>query len=134
MTNRKKVLILCTGNSCRSIIAEALINAELDGISADSSGVKASGRVNPNAKKVLEEAGIWKESYHSKTLDTVIDNDYDLVVTVCDNAKETCPMFPKAVNTLHISFEDPDGKEYKAFEDTLSEIRSVLLPEILMVL
>jgi len=134
MPNRKKVLILCTGNSCRSIIAEALINAELDGISADSSGVKASGRVNPNAKKVLEEAGIWKESYHSKTLDTVIDNDYDLVVTVCDNAKETCPMFPKAVKTIHVGFEDPDGKEYKAFEETLSEIRSVLLPKILMVL
>ena len=111
----KKVLILCTGNSCRSIIAEALINAELDGISADSSGVKASGKVNPNAKKVLEEAGIWKESYRSKTLDTVINNDYDLVITVCDNAKETCPMFPKAVKTLHISFEDPDGKAYSAF-------------------
>ena len=124
----KKVLILCTGNSCRSIIAEALINAELDGISADSSGVKASGKVNPNAKKVLEEASIWKESYHSKTLDTVIDNDYDLVVTVCDNAKETCPMFPKAVKTLHISFEDPDGKEYGAFEETLKEIRETLLP------
>ena len=124
----KKVLILCTGNSCRSIIAEALINAELDGISADSSGVKASGRVNPNAKKVLEEAGIWKESYHSKTLDTVIDNDYDLVVTVCDNAKETCPMFPKAVKTIHVGFEDPDGKEYKAFEETLKEIRETLLP------
>jgi len=130
----KKVLILCTGNSCRSIIAEALINAELDGISADSSGVKASGKVNPNAKKVLEEAGIWKESYHSKTLDTVINNDYDLVITVCDNAKETCPMFPKAVKTLHISFEDPDGKAYSAFEETLSEIRLVLLPEILKVL
>ncbi len=124
----KKVLILCTGNSCRSIIAEALINAELDGISADSSGVKASGRVNPNAKKVLEEAGIWKESYHSKTLDTVIDNDYDLVVTVCDNAKETCPMFPKAVKTIHVGFEDPDGKEYKAFEEILKEIRETLLP------
>ena len=124
----KKVLILCTGNSCRSIIAEALINAELDGISADSSGVKASGRVNPNAKKVLEEAGIWKESYHSKTLDTVIDNDYDLVVTVCDNAKETCPMFPKAGKTIHVGFEDPDRKEYKAFEETLKEIRETLLP------
>ena len=124
----KKVLILCTGNSCRSIIAEALINAELDGISADSSGVKASGKVNPNAKKVLEEAGIWKESYHSKTLDTVINNDYDLVITVCDNAKETCPMFPKAVKTLHISFKDPDGKAYSAFKTTLEKIRETLLP------
>ena len=77
----KKVLILCTGNSCRSIIAEALINAKLDGIHADSSGVKASGRVNPNAKKLLEDKGIWKEEYHSKTIDKVIDNAYDLVVS-----------------------------------------------------
>lgn len=126
----KKVLILCTGNSCRSIIAEALINAELDGISAESSGVKASGRVNPNAKKLLEAEGIWKESYHSKTLDTVIDNDYDLVVTVCDHAHETCPMFPKPVKTIHVAFEDPDGKGYEAFEATLAEIRAVLLPRV----
>jgi arsenate reductase len=109
----KKVLILCTGNSCRSIIAEALINAELKGISAESSGVKASGRVNPNAKKLLEQEGIWKETYHSKTLDTVIDNEYDLVVTVCDHAHETCPIFPKPVKTIHVGFEDPDGKDFK---------------------
>ena len=127
----KKVLILCTGNSCRSIIAEALINAELEDISADSSGVKASGKVNPNAKKVLEETGIWDEKYHSKTLDTVINNDYDLIVTVCDNAKETCPVFPKTVKTLHVSFEDPDGKVYSAFEETLTEIREVLLPKVI---
>ena len=124
----KKVLILCTGNSCRSIIAEALINAELDGVSAESSGVKASGKVNPNAKKVLEEAGIWNEAYYSKTLDTVIDNDYDLVVTVCGHAQETCPMFPKPVKTIHVGFEDPDGKAYEAFEETLILIRNELLP------
>ena len=124
----KKVLILCTGNSCRSIIAEALINAELDGISSESSGVKASGRVNPNAKKVLENEGIWNDAYHSKTLDTVIDNDYDLVVTVCGHAQETCPMFPKPVKTIHVGFEDPDGKDFEAFEATLAEIREELLP------
>jgi len=127
----KKVLILCTGNSCRSIIAEALINAKLDGISADSSGVKASGRVNPNAQKLLEEKGIWKDEYHSKTLDTVIENDYDLVVTVCDHAHETCPMFPKPVERIHVSFEDPDGKGFAAFEETYNEIEEILLPKII---
>ena len=126
----KKVLILCTGNSCRSIIAEALINADLEGIDAESSGVKASGKVNPNAKKVLEQEGIWKDEYHSKTLDTVIDNDYDLVVTVCDHAHETCPMFPKPVKTIHIGFEDPDGKEFEAFEQTFKEIKEVLLHKV----
>ena len=126
----KKVLILCTGNSCRSIIAEALVNAELDGIEAESSGVRASGKVNPNAKKLLEAEGIWKERYHSKTLDTVIDHDYDLVVTVCDHAHETCPLFPKPVPKMHVNFEDPDGKGYEAFEETLLKIREILLPKI----
>lgn len=126
----KKVLILCTGNSCRSIIAEALINAKLEGIDADSSGVKASGRVNQNAQKLLEEKGIWEERYYSKVIDTVIDNHYDLVVTVCDHANETCPMFPKAVKTIHVGFEDPDGKGYEAFEETYKEIEEILLPKV----
>ena len=125
-----KVLILCTGNSCRSIIAEALVNAELEGIEAHSSGVRASGKVNPNARRLLEEKGIWQDRYHSKRLDEVIDNDYDLVITVCDHAHETCPMFPKPVPKIHVGFEDPDGKGYEAFEETYEEIRRVLLPKI----
>ncbi|RXJ81416.1 arsenate reductase ArsC [Arcobacter sp. F2176] len=127
----KKVLILCTGNSCRSIIAEALVNSKLEGISADSSGVKASGKVNANAKKLLEDKGMWKEEYHSKTLDTVIDNEYDLIITVCDHANETCPMFPKPVKKIHVGFEDPDGKGFEAFESTFKEIDEVLLPKII---
>lgn len=126
----KKVLILCTGNSCRSIIAEALINAKLEGVEADSSGVKASGKVNPNAQKLLEQKGIWKSQYHSKTIDKVIDKAYDLVVTVCDHANETCPMFPKAVKVIHVGFEDPDGKGFDAFEQTYKEIEQVLLPRV----
>ncbi|HIP59824.1 MAG TPA: arsenate reductase ArsC [Campylobacterales bacterium] len=126
----KKVLILCTGNSCRSIIAEALINRELDGISAFSSGVKPSGKVNPNAKKVLEENGAWRDEYHSKTLDTLEGIDFDLVVTVCDHAKETCPIFPKQIKKMHLGFEDPDGKSYDAFEATFKEIKEILLPKV----
>lgn len=126
----KKVLVLCTGNSCRSIIAEALINAKCEKIVAKSSGVKASGKVNPNAKKLLEQKGIWKDEYHSKTLDTVIDEDFDLVVTVCDHANETCPMFPNPVKKIHVGFEDPDGKGFEAFEDTYKQIEQVLLPQV----
>ncbi len=126
----KKVLILCTGNSCRSIIAEALINANCKDIQADSSGVKASMEVNANAIKVLKEKGIWQEYYHSKTLEAVIRNDYDLVVTVCSNASENCPIFPKASKIIHIGFEDPNGKDYLAFLDTYDEIKSVLVPKI----
>lgn len=125
----KRVLVLCTGNSCRSIIAEALINAKLDGVTALSSGVKASGKVNPNAKKLLEQKGIWKEEYHSKTLETVIDKDFDLIITVCDHANETCPIFPKPAPKIHVGFEDPDGKGFEAFEETYKEIEEVLLPK-----
>ncbi len=126
----KNVLVLCTGNSCRSIIAEALINKELEGITAYSSGVKPSGKVNPNAKKVLEANEAWRDKYHSKTLDKLEDIEFDLVVTVCDHAKETCPIFPKPIPKIHIGFEDPDGKEYEAFEATYEEIKTTLLPKV----
>ena len=127
----KKVLIMCTGNSCRSIIAEALINAFLDGVEAKSCGVNPSGKVNLNAKKILEENGIWRDSYYSKHLDEVVDENFDLVVTVCDNAKENCPIFPKSIPIIHIGFEDPDGKEYEEFKKTYKEIKSKLLPKII---
>lgn len=130
----KKVLILCTGNSCRSIIAEALINSMLDGASADSSGVKASGKVNANAKELLINKNIWNEKYYSKTIDKVINNSYDLIVTVCDNAKETCPIFPKAVKVVHISFEDPDKKESAAFLKCYEDIKNTLLPKVKQIL
>lgn len=127
----KQVLILCTGNSCRSIIAEAIINNELkDKVLAYSSGVRASGKVNENAKKVLKAHDMWKDEYHSKTLEKVIDIPYDLVVTVCDHAKESCPIFPKSTKTIHVGFEDPDGKPYEEFEKTFNEIKETLLPVI----
>lgn len=126
----KNVLILCTGNSCRSIIAEALINRYLDGVTAYSSGVAPSGKVNPNAQKVLMAHDVWREDYHSKTLDTLEHIDFDLVVTVCDHAHETCPMFSKPTPTLHVGFEDPTGEAYEAFEATYNEIKITLLPQV----
>ena len=126
----KRILLLCTGNSCRSIIAEALISAKSEGVSADSSGVKVSGKVNPNAKKILKQKGIWKDTYHSKILDAVFDNEYNFIVTVYDHAKETCLMFPKPAPKIHVGFEDPDGKGYEAFEATYKEIEGKLLPVV----
>ncbi len=125
---KKKVLILCTGNSCRSIIAEALINKELKGIKAYSAGVKALGKVNENAKKVLKSNDAWRDEYHSKTIEKIQDIEFDLVVTVCDNAKESCPVFPKNIKTIHVGFSDPDGKGYEAFEKSFELIKNTLLP------
>ncbi len=126
----KKVLILCTGNSCRSIIAEAVINKYVDAVEAKSSGVKASGKVNKLAREVLINDGSWDDKYHSKTLDKVINNDFDLVITVCDNANESCPIFPKSTKVIHVGYEDPDGKSIKAFEKTLKLIKMELIPII----
>jgi len=128
---KKNVLILCTGNSCRSIMAEALINAKMsECVAAQSSGVKASGKVNPNAQALLESKGYWREDYHSKVIDTVLDTAFDLVVTVCDHAHETCPMFPKAVKTIHMGFEDPSGKAVEEYAKALELIEKELLPVV----
>lgn len=127
--NKKQVLILCTGNSCRSIMAEALINEKLgDRIFAQSSGVKASGAVNETAKELLVKKGYWRDEYHSKLIESVIETPFDLVVTVCEHAKETCPIFPKAVKNLHVGFEDPSGKAVMEYEKTLNLIEKELLP------
>ena len=126
----KKILIMCTGNSCRSIIAEALINSKLEGYEAYSCGVAPSGKVHAHAKKVLEANGDWDDKYHSKHLDELIDIKFDLVVTVCEHAKETCPIFPKPIPKTHLGFEDPDGKTYDVFEATYNKINTTLLNEV----
>jgi arsenate reductase len=126
----KKVLILCTGNSCRSILAEGLINRYFENIQAKSAGSKPSGKVNANAKKVLQNERAWRDSYHSKSIDEMMDEDFDLVVTVCDNAKESCPVFPKKTKVVHVGFEDPDGKPYEAFEALAQEMKQRLFPII----
>ena len=126
----KKVLIICTGNSCRSIIAEALINANLKNIEAYSCGVNPSEKINPNAQKVLESHNEWDKKYYSKDLDKLRDIEFDLIVTVCDHANENCPTFSKQVTKIHIGFEDPDGKDYEAFELTYAKIKKVLLPKV----
>ena len=129
MNQKKQVLILCTGNSCRSIMAEAMINAKLGNcVQAQSSGVKASGKVNPHAQALLESKGEWRTEYHSKVIETVINTPFDLIVTVCDHAKETCPIFPKAVKNIHIGFEDPSDKETEAYSKTYDLIEKELLP------
>jgi len=129
MNQKKQVLILCTGNSCRSIMAEAILNTKLgECVEAQSSGVKASGKVNPHAQALLESKGEWRAAYHSKVIESVLNTAFDLVVTVCDHAKETCPVFPKAVKTIHIGFDDPSGKAILEYEKTYDLIEKELLP------
>ncbi len=123
----KKILIICTGNSCRSIIAEALINHYVKDVKAYSAGSNPTGKVNPFAKKVLEEKGMWNNSLYSKSIDKFLNEKFDLVITVCDNAKETCPIFPNATKIVHIPFKDPDGKPYIEFVKLFEEMKEKLI-------
>lgn len=104
----KKVLVLCTGNSCRSIMAEAMVNHFLgEQWIAYSAGVSPSV-VNPRAIRVLQEMGINTTGLRSKSMTEFINrDDLDLVITVCDNAREACPLFAKPVSQIHIGIDDP---------------------------
>jgi arsenate reductase len=102
-----KVLFLCTGNACRSQMSEGwarhLTGA---GIEAYSAGV-APHRLDPRAVRVMAEAGVDISGHRSKHVDALQDVDFDVVVTVCDNAAESCPVFPGRAKKLHRSFQDP---------------------------
>jgi arsenate reductase (thioredoxin) len=104
----KRVLILCTGNSCRSQMAEALWNQLGRGEwEACSAGSKPAGYVHPLAVAALAELDIDASGHESKSLEPFLDQPFDVVVTVCDNAQEACPTFPGAEQTLHWPFDDP---------------------------
>lgn len=104
----KRVLILCTGNSCRSQMAETIWRKEAgDHWECYSAGSKPAGYVHPLASRVLNEWGIDTTSCHSKSVSEFAGQPFDLVVTVCDNAHEACPVFPGAKQQLHWPFDDP---------------------------
>lgn len=107
----KKVLFLCTGNSCRSQLAEAIVNARLgDTWQAVSAGTKPAGYVHPKALAALAEIGI-RHAGRSKLADEFRDVDFDLVVTVCDSAAEECPLWLGQGKRVHHSFPDPAKAE-----------------------
>jgi arsenate reductase len=122
----KKVLILCSGNSCRSIMAEAMVNHYLgDKWRAYSAGVRPS-KVNYRAMQAMSEIGIVISSSRSKSVEEFSDrNDLELVITVCDNAREACPVFNKPVEQIHIDIEDPAPYTDLADDVALAKFREV---------
>lgn len=108
---KKRVLVLCTGNSARSQMAEGLLRREGgDRFEVFSAGTKPS-RVRPEAIAVMDEIGIDISSHRSKSVNEFVGVDLDIVITVCDNAKETCPVFPGETKRLHWPFDDPAAIE-----------------------
>ena len=108
MSNKPLVLILCTGNSCRSHLAEGILRAAAgDLIEVASAGSKPAGYVHPNSIEVLKEIGVDISAHHSKHMDEFLNRPVDTVITVCGNADQACPMFPGQLHRFHWGFEDP---------------------------
>jgi len=119
-----KVLFLCTENACRSQMAEGLVNHDLAGrVQAFSAGVRPS-RVNPRAIKVMAEIGIDIGHHRSKSVDELAGEHFDLVITVCDQAAQQCPMFPGDAEVMHIGFPDP-AKATGTEEEIMTVFRRV---------
>ena len=120
----KKVLVLCTGNSCRSQIAEAYLR-HFAGEKAEiySAGVETHG-VNPRAISTMKEDGIDISQHTSNNIDEYFNIDFDFVITVCDNAKERCPFFPTKAKKFHQNFPDP-AKATGTEEEILAQFREV---------
>ena len=120
----KKILFLCTHNSCRSQMAEGLVNFYLgDRFQAFSAGTQAT-QVNPLASQVLAELGIDISSHRSKTLDEFAGEEFDYVITLCGSANEQCPLFFGGVRRIHIGFDDPSRLPGTP-EEVLPEFRRV---------
>lgn len=107
MSEKKRVLILCTGNSARSQMAEGLLRNDAgDRYEVESAGVEPSF-VRAQAIEAMKEIGINISDHRSKSLDEFLEQPFDYVITVCDNAKEQCPIFPGKAERIHWSFDDP---------------------------
>ena len=133
----KRVLILCTGNSCRSQMAEGWVNHVLgDAWEGFSAGTKPAESVHPLAVLAMAESGVDISNGRPELVDTYLPESWDLVVTVCDSARESCPVFPRPVETIHISFPDPaeaegtDDEIMAVFRTVRDAIRDRLLPVI----
>ncbi len=122
--SKKKVLFLCTGNSCRSQMAEGIVNARMgDEWQAYSAGVKPAGYVHPLAIQVLEEIGI-RHVGHSKSPEEFLTTRFELVITVCDPAAESCPVWLRSGKVIHFPLEDP-ARVLGIEEEQLAAFRSV---------
>jgi arsenate reductase (thioredoxin) len=132
MPAKKRVLILCTGNSARSQMAEGLLRHDAgDRFEVFSAGTRPS-RIRSEAVAVMREIGIDISGHRSKSVDEFAQSDFDFVLTVCDNAKESCPLFPADTTTIHRDFEDPaavlgeEEQRLAIFRRVRDEIRDYL--------
>ena len=131
MSRTKTVLLLCTGNSCRSQMGEAILNHDLAGlVRGISAGTRPQPKLADGAIEALRLAGLPVDGLTPKDVEAVMNEDIDLVVSICDNAKETCPVFPRPVARIHLPFHDPHGEPLASFVAVRDDIRARLVPAV----
>lgn len=114
-----KIIVICTGNTCRSQIAEGLLKNKYPDAEIYSAGTHPETQVNPYAVKAMAEIGHDISQQYPKLVNDFINQEFDHVLTVCDSAEETCPVFPNAKSRLHNSFIDPSRSSYESDEHAL---------------
>jgi len=136
-SRNKRVLVVCTGNSCRSQMAEGWIRHRLGARwEVRAAGTRPMTAIHPLAVRAMAEAGVDISAGHPENVETYLDQPWDLVVTVCDGARKVCPVFPRGPEKLHVSFFDPslvegsDQERMIQFRRVRDEIRDRLLPEV----
>lgn len=125
----KKILFLSAGTPCRAIVSKAIMEKDLNGkkeiVSFDGAGIKSDANINENALKILQEEKIDISLLQPKTLSDVAENEYDLILTICEHSKELCPTFPQQVPSIHLEFPVIDQEDEETCREFVAKLRKV---------
>ena len=121
-----KIIVICTGNTCRSQIAEGLLKSKYPEADIYSAGTHPEIQVNPYAVQAMAEVGYDISKQYPKLVSDFIHEEFDYVLTVCDSAQETCPVFPNAIKRVHNSFVDPSRSSYESDEHALEVYKNTV--------
>ncbi len=121
-----KIIVICTGNTCRSQIAEGLLKSKYPDAEIYSAGTYPEIQVNPYAVQAMAEVGYDISKQYPKLVNDFINEEFDYVLTVCNSAQETCPVFPNAIKRVHNSFVDPSRSSYESDEHALEVYKNTV--------
>jgi len=121
-----KIIVICTGNTCRSQIAEGLLKSKYPEADIYSAGTHPEIQVNPYAVQAMAEIGYDISKQYPKLVNDFINEEFDYVLTVCNSAQETCPVFPNAIKRVHNSFVDPSRSSYESNEHALEVYKNTV--------
>jgi len=124
----KQVLVLCNDNSALSILAQAILNKYLVGIEVQSAGIKAAKNIDKNVKSALVKDGSWNDIYSTKTVDTLLENEYDLVISLSEKSSKKMPEFSENTTVIAIEYDDENYENSTNLERLIKTLKMELIP------